>query len=83
MIEASKPFDDMSARIKRNVPEEFGGAFLIVSPTGEVVSYAAFDPSPDEASFWALVGSAVQNAIAEFHVREQGATKGFALPQRR
>jgi len=69
----------MASRIDRNLPEEFGGAFLVVSPKGKVVSYAAFDPTPDEAAFWALVDAAIQTAVKEWQAGESGGIKGYAM----
>ena len=60
----AKAFVEMAARIERN-RAEFAGAFVIVSPTGEIISAAMFDPVADEPTFWGTVDSRVKAAAQE------------------
>lgn len=80
--DAAKNFSAMANRIGRNLPEEFGGAFVVVFPSGHCVSYAAFDPKPDDASFGGLLDASVRTAIAEMLEREKSQT-GYAQMQGR
>lgn len=48
-----KPFIEMAARIRRNAPEEFGGAVLIVGPGGEAVDVVIIGAHQDPTFFWA------------------------------
>lgn len=63
--EPSEVFSEMAARINRNDPKEFGGAFVIVAPDGSVLDHASISTEPDLASFWSHVSSIVQIATAE------------------
>lgn len=69
-------FKDMAARIERNDPKEFAGAYVIVSPDGTVQSHAFFNPVGDISAFWGFVSATVQTAGAEAIQKEEGAQFG-------
>jgi hypothetical protein len=69
-------FRMMASRIERNADEEFGGAVLIVPPSGAAaIEILLIDPRRDAASFWGAVQGKVAVAVAE--LQEQQNT-GFA-----
>lgn len=61
------PFETMAARIRRNPKEEFGGAVLIVPPSGEPIALLTVTPDPkgEEVLFWAQVKSKIDVAAQE------------------
>lgn len=60
-------FTEMAERIKRNSPSEFAGAYVIVSPSGDIIiSSAMFDPAPNPVAFWGAVKTRVEIAASEF-----------------
>lgn len=75
MTDKPKPedaFTEMAARISRNDPKEFAGAFMIVSPDGTVLSHSFFNPVGDAPSFWGFVSAAVQTASTEAIQKAEG-----------
>ena len=59
-IDPAMIFRSMALRIERNTPEEFQGAFVILTPDGVVLSNAVFDPVGDPEGFWALLQTAIE-----------------------
>ncbi len=59
------PFDEMSARITRNDPLDFAGAFVIVTPDGKAKSTLLLDNSQSAAAFWGLLQSTATIALQE------------------
>ena len=55
------PFEQMAARIRRFGAEEFGGALLVVPPTGEPIAILMVTPDPkgEEPLFWAQIKAKV------------------------
>lgn len=64
-------FTEMAERILRNPPEEFAGAYVIISPKGTVLSHAFINPTGDESSFWGFINASVQTAGTEAVEREE------------
>lgn len=64
-------FTEMASRIERNDPAEFAGAYVIISPKGEIISHAFINPNGDEASFWGFISGAVQTAGTNAVQREE------------
>jgi hypothetical protein len=58
-------FRQMADEIERNQPERFGGAFVIVSPTGEVKDLLLLNRQQDLGMFWGNLKSTAEIAIAE------------------
>ena len=68
LVERSPPtaadvFKAMSERIERNGLENFGGAAVIVSPDGKVISVLMVDESKETSQFWGLLKTRVQLEI--------------------
>jgi hypothetical protein len=76
MAEPSDHFSAMAERIKRNDPKEFAGGYVILSPSGTVVSQMFVNPVGDEAAFWGFIAAAVQTAGAEA-VQKLETAQGF------
>ena len=75
MTDKPKPedhFTAMAARLVRNDPAEFAGAFLIIAPDGTVLSHAFFNPVGDVPAFWGFVSATVQTAGAEAIQKAEG-----------
>ena len=78
------PFTTMAARIGANLPADFGGAMVIVGPTGEVkIEGLILDPSGDEAAFWSVASAKVEAAKNEYLMNEQQKTAGYGGMSRR
>lgn len=62
-----RPFLEMADRIKRNASEEFGGAMLIVPPTGDPIAVLFITPTPkeEEPLFWAQCKSKLDVTATE------------------
>ena len=69
----AEKFREMAAAIERNPEEAFGGACLIISPSGQAVSVVILDGSKEEGQFWGLVQSRCQMAVAEVQSKQQQA----------
>ena len=53
----------MAAKISRNLPEDFGGAFVLVSPDGSPVEMLILDSRKDPVAFWATASSVIKQVI--------------------
>lgn len=69
-IEASKAFSEMAELIEKN--DKFSGAFVIVSPDGEVTTYFQVDNKNNEAVFWSNVKTMASMAIDELDAASRG-----------
>ena len=65
MSDHGQPFRDMADRIERNAAE-FAGAFVLVPPVGEPITFALIAPTPDLAAFWSMAKAKVEVATEEF-----------------
>jgi hypothetical protein len=54
------PFEAMAERVRRNLPEDFAGAILVVPAEGEPIAMLIADPSRDQEAFWSTALSKVQ-----------------------
>lgn len=77
-------FRALADRIERNDPTEFAGAYLIISPSGSVLSHTFIDPKGDESQFWGHINGAVTIAGAEAVQKEEEAIRMFGqrMPRR-
>ena len=66
-----EPFTRMAERIKQNVEAPFGGAVVLVSPSGKPMELLMLDSSGDEGQFYATILTRLQTAI---HEAERNAT---------
>ncbi len=60
-------FASMAERIARNSADEFGGAMLIVPPTGDPIEYLFITANPknEESFFWAQCKSKLDLTAVE------------------
>ena len=63
----SEPFRKMADRIEHNLESGFGGACVIIPPTGagEPIEILMLDNSADLAQFFSTVATRVQRAVDE------------------
>lgn len=64
-------FTAMAERILRNKAEEFQGCYVIVDPSGKVISQAFFGPEGDRSQFWGFVSGVVQVSTVEASQEEE------------
>ena len=69
----AEPFARMVERIHRNQADDFGGGYVIVSPTGDIKELLVLNNARDPAMFWSAVRTIADLAIAEI---EQQARAG-------
>lgn len=77
----AQPFLDMAARLKRNAPEEFGGAVLIVGPDGNAIDVVMIGAHKDETFFWSTAKSKVMIECDEAIQRLEKPQGGFGRPR--
>jgi hypothetical protein len=65
------PFEEMSERIKRNLPSDFAGAILVVPAEGEPITMLIADPSRDQEAFWSTALSKVQIRFEQLRANNQ------------
>lgn len=77
--QAANAFTDMASRITLNAKQGFGGAFVIVPPAtgGEPVETLILDNKQDAATFWSLLKTRCDIAIAELQQREHEKNQSF------
>ncbi len=77
----SEPFTKMAERIDKNEGESFGGAFVIVPPTGagEPMQAVTFNTGTDPAAFWMLLQAQI-NVTLE-NLKSQQASP-YGMPRR-
>ena len=68
----AKPFNDMAARIEKNDPNEFGGAFLYVPPVGDPIAVMIADPSKDKESVLAAALGKLNILMGEYAQAKNG-----------
>jgi hypothetical protein len=61
----SVPFAEMSARIDHNTAADFGGALVIVPPSGEPLTMLVLDGNRDPALFWAAIGARIAVVVKQ------------------
>lgn len=70
-VDTHVPFTEMAERIGKNAPEDFAGAFVIVTPDGKSKSTLLLDNSQSAAAFWGLLQSVAEIALAEINDAER------------
>lgn len=55
-------FREIADKIERNKPEDFGGAFMVVSPDGDTISGMLVGDT-DLVTFWSLIKAKIDIAI--------------------
>jgi len=77
MSKEADPFNAMSLRIAHNADAKFGGACVLVPPSGgKPVELLVLDAAEDEGQFWATILTRIQVAINENDERKRAA-QGF------
>ena len=64
------PFRRVADKIDTNRDNGFGGAFVIVPPSGPPIELLIVDDSADPAVFWSLVQTKWQIAMADLEMTE-------------
>jgi hypothetical protein len=71
-MKQSEPFIAIASKIERNGEEAFGGAIVIVPPSGEPSWSWVNEMTPaDIGLFWAAVKTKVDNMIAQLDERQR------------
>ena len=61
----AQQFLDMAARLKLNGDKNFGGAFVVVPPSGgDPIQTLILDGKQDPAQFWAILKTKAEMALA-------------------
>lgn len=68
-------FRAMADRIERN-PSEFGGACVIIPPTGDGIEFLLIDVKGDMAQFYSAIQTKIQIALKELE-DQQRRLQGF------
>lgn len=66
----------MAERVKATPNNEFGGAIVIRSPDGMVISQIIVSEKPDTTAFWGYVKSVIEVAVSE-HLDSQNPNQAF------
>lgn len=77
--EATKPFAEMAQAIQHNSGQGFGGAVVIVPPTGggAPISILILDSQGDLAQFYSTIQSRLQMRLADIDNKQRGLPQGF------
>jgi len=70
IAEVAGHFTEMASRISGNQENDFGGAFVIISPDGKVTN-GLFLTAPDIPMFWSVIKAKMEIAVAEAAQAEQ------------
>ena len=82
-LDRTKPFRDMADQIAANIPANFAGAYVIVTPSGEVISTALLDPQAHDIPFWTVLKTRIEIAYAEAQEKDRGGQSGWPGQGRR
>ena len=68
----SEPFTKMAEWIDKNEGESFGGAFVIVPPTGagQPMQSLMFNTGTDLSQFWLMLQGMINTALAEIQAQQ-------------
>lgn len=50
-------------KIEKNSPDDFAGAFVIITPSGDTISSLLIDKEKDPGNFFALVKTKIDSAL--------------------
>jgi hypothetical protein len=73
IIDYPQAFKDMALRIERNKPEDFCGAFVIVTPDGDKSELLLLNNQKNAAVFWSLLKTTAEIALSEIEMNERQA----------
>lgn len=71
------PFCEMAEKINLNIANGFGGAFVVVSPDGTILSTLLLDNAQDPAMLWGTVKTRAEIALAEMEADSRQDNMGF------
>lgn len=74
--EQTDPFLDMSKRIEATKTEEFGGAFVVVTPGGQRFEALVVGNNPDPMAFWSMLKLRIEIAYAQVQSEEAAKNNG-------
>ena len=71
-----EPFSKMSERVKHNTDSKFGGAAVIVPPTGagDAIELLLLDAQGDQAQFWSTILTRIQVIMQNLQEKERVAS---------
>jgi hypothetical protein len=65
---------EMAARLEMNGPEQFGGCFVIIPPSGgDVVKTLVIDRNQDIAQFWGILQTKARIALESLDTQQRQA----------
>jgi hypothetical protein len=78
MADNSEPFTKMADRVKHNADTKFGGAVVIVPPTGtaDAIELLMLDAQGDQAQFWSTILTRIQVLMQGLEAKDRIA-RGF------
>ncbi len=81
VVDLAKPFQEMAERITKNRSESFGGAFVIVPPTGagEPMQAVTFNTGTDPAAFWMLLQAQINVTLENLKANQ---ASPYGMPRR-
>lgn len=75
-------FSAMAERIRHNVGQSFGGAFVVVPPqNGPVLETLILDNKQDEAQYWLLLKTKCEMALNEIDAKERAGASIYGRPR--
>lgn len=75
-LSPSEVFRLWADKIDKNSPEDFAGAFVIITPSGETISSLLIDKEKDVGNFFALVKTKIDSALDVIN-EQQKINRGF------
>ena len=79
---AIEAFKAMAVRVENNQPSEFGGALVLVSPSGKKIELLNIDPSKDEIGFLAQAQAKLQIMAMEAKAEDDARHPQYGVPRR-
>lgn len=61
--ELAKELREMADRMEKNADGQFGGAFVVIDPNGNVVKTLIIDNKQDPAQFWSILKTKCDMAL--------------------
>lgn len=70
-MDNSEPFSKMAERVKHNVDSKFGGAVVIIPPSGDPIELLMLDAAGDQAQFWSTILTRIQVVMQNLQEKER------------
>lgn len=71
MTDTAAKFAGMAERIRHNAEAQFGGAFVIVDPSGDALETLVLDATSDAAQFYMVLQTRITNKLKEIEEKER------------